>query len=221
MSKIELRNVSKKIKKSLILNNINLSLESSRIYGIRGKNGSGKTMLLRIIAGLILPTKGQVFINNKELHKDILFPESIGVLIEKPSFLNKYSAFDNLRILANIQGGISDDDIYTALKQVGLEPTEKKKYGKFSLGMKQKLGLAFAIMGEPDIILLDEPINALDEESVELVKRTLLGLRDKDKLIIVVCHDKEELDYLSDEIIYIKDGCIVKKEIANEIIKVN
>lgn len=216
MVQLKLINVTKCIKKNVILQDMNICFKDSKIYGIRGKNGSGKTMLLRLISGLIFPTEGKIIINGKELHKDIELPENVGVLIENASFLAGYSAFDNLRLLSDIKGGISNEEIIDKLKAVGLNPDDKKKYGKFSLGMKQKLGIAYAILGEPDIILLDEPINALDDESVKKVKDVLIELKGKGKLIIVVCHDKEELDYLSDEIIYLKDGCVVKKEILNE-----
>lgn len=150
-------------------------------------------------------------------HKDISFPESIGILIENPSFLPQYTGFKNLKLLAGLTGGISDEDIRTALEHVGLDPDDKRTYRKYSLGMKQKLGIANAIMGEPDVIILDEPINALDEESVRKIKRVLLEIRNKDKLIIIACHDREELEYLSDIIYEIKDGSIVdRKEITND-----
>lgn len=209
MNEIKIVSLSKKIKNTLILDDISLNLKSGKIYGLKGKNGSGKTMLMRAISGLIIPDSGLVKINDKSLHKDISFPESIGVLIENPSFLPQYTGFKNLRLLADLTDKISNDDIITALNRVGLDPDDKRTYKKYSLGMKQKLGIANAIMGEPDIIILDEPINALDEESVHMVKQTLLDIKAKDKLIIIACHDKEELEYLSDVIFEIKDGRIV------------
>ena len=173
-------------------------------------------MLMRTIAGLLIPDSGTVTINGKTLHKDISFPESIGILIENPAFLPQYTGYKNLKLLASLSDGISDGDIKTALERVGLDPDDKRTYKKYSLGMKQKLGIANAIMGEPDIIILDEPINALDEETVRKIKDVLLDIRDKDKLIIIACHDKEELEYLSDEIIEIKDGSITgRKDMAD------
>lgn len=217
MSEIKIEDLSKSIKGALILDKVSITLTSGKIYGLRGKNGSGKTMLMRAMSGLLIPDTGSVIINGKTLHKDISFPESIGILIENPSFLPQYTGFKNLKLLAGLTGNISDDEIRTALERVGLDPEDKRIYRKYSLGMKQKLGIANAIMGEPDIIILDEPINALDEESVKKIKKVLLEIRDKDKLIIIACHDREELEYLSDIIYEIKDGSIVdRKEITND-----
>ena len=216
MSEIKIEGLSKSIKGALIIDNVSLVLNSGNIYGLRGKNGSGKTMLMRAIAGLLIPDSGTVKINGKTLHKDISFPESIGILIENPSFLPQYTGYKNLKLLAGLTSGITDEDVKTALEHVGLEPDDKRTYRKYSLGMKQKLGIANAIMGEPDIIILDEPINALDEESVKKIKKVLLEIRDRDKLIIIACHDREELEYLSDIIYEIKDGTVVdRKEIAD------
>ena len=212
MSEIKIEDLSKQIKGALILDKVSITLTSGKIYGLRGKKGSGKTMLMRAMAGLLIPDAGFVLINGKTLHKDISFPESIGILIENPSFLPQYTGFKNLKLLAGLTGGISDEDIKTALDRVGLDPEDKRTYRKYSLGMKQKLGIANAIMGEPDIIILDEPINALDEESVKKIKKVLLEIRDKDKLIIIACHDREELEYLSDIIYEIKDGSIVDRK---------
>lgn len=212
MSEIKIEELSKSIKGALILDKVSITLASGKIYGLRGKNGSGKTMLMRAMSGLLIPDTGSVIINGKTLHKDISFPESIGILIENPSFLPQYTGFKNLKLLAGLTGNISDDEIRSALDRVGLDPEDKRIYRKYSLGMKQKLGIANAIMGEPDIIILDEPINALDEESVKKIKKVLLEIRDKDKLIIIACHDREELEYLSDIIYEIKDGSIVDRK---------
>lgn len=168
---IEIKNLTKKIKNSTVLDNINLRFTGGNIYGLKGKNGSGKTMLLRIICGLILPTQGTVDINGDILGRDISFPKSIGVLIENPSFVPGYTGFRNLKILAEIHGKIDDRTIKDYISLVGLNPEDKKKYRKYSLGMKQRLGIACAIMENPDIVLLDEPINALDEKGVQICKR--------------------------------------------------
>lgn len=206
---IEIQNLTKEIKGSIVLNDINLRLEQGKIYGIRGKNGSGKTMLMRAISGLILPTQGTIDINGELLGKQISFPRSIGILIENPSFLPDYTGFRNLKTLAEIQGKIDDDKIRDAIRKVGLNPDDKKKYKKYSLGMKQRLGIACAIMEEPDIVLLDEPINALDEKGVELVRGILQELKDRGAIVLVACHDREELEYLSDIIFEMESGRIV------------
>jgi len=216
MSEIKIEDLSKSIKGALILDKVSITLTSGKIYGLRGKNGSGKTMLMRAMAGLLIPDSGSVIINGKTLHKDISFPESIGILIENPSFLPQYTGFKNLKLLAGLTGNISDDEIRTALDRVGLDPEDKRTYRKYSLGMKQKLGIANAIMGEPDIIILDEPINALDEDSVKKIKKVLLEIRDKDKLIVIACHDREELEYLSDIIFEIKEGSIVDRKVITD-----
>ena len=210
MSKIVLRNINKTIKGATILKDINLELTSGKIYGLRGKNGCGKTMLMRMISGLIFPDSGEVVIDDKVLHRDIKYPESIGVLIETPSFLPQYTGYKNLKMLAGLSDGISDEQIRSAIEMTGLDPDDKRTYRKYSLGMKQKLGIANAVLGKPDIIILDEPINALDEESTGRVRKYLRELRDDGKLIIIACHDRDELDYLSDVIINMKNGMIDK-----------
>ncbi len=212
MSKIEIENLSKTIKGTLILDNINVSFTEGTIYGLRGKNGCGKTMLMRCICGLIIPSAGRVIVDDRQLHRDIMIPPSIGALIENPSFVSQYTGYKNLKILADLTGNISDEEIIKALERVGLDPLDKRTYKKYSLGMKQKLGIANAIMGEPDIIVLDEPINALDEDSVKMIKEELLKLSKCGKLIIIACHDKEELEYLCDTIFEMKEGRIVGKK---------
>ena len=212
MSKIELTGVNKYIRKNPILLDIDLELEPGNIYGFRGQNGCGKTMLMRMIGGLILPNSGEVRIDGKVLHKDIAYPKSIGALIENPAFLGGYTGRENLRMLARLSDGIGNEDVDRAIESVGLDPNDKRKYRQYSLGMKQKLGIANAVMGEPDIIMLDEPINALDEESVKKIRVMLRGLRDKSKLLIIACHDREEIEYLSDEIILMHEGRIVGRE---------
>ena len=211
MNKIKIENYSKNIGKNKVLSDINLMLESGIVYGLKGKNGSGKTMLMRAISGLISPTAGSVIINDKVLGKDMSFPESIGILIENPSFLPQYSGFDNLKMLASIKNCVEDETIKMYMSELGLDPDDTKKYRKYSLGMKQKLGIVCAIMENPDIVILDEPINALDEESVERVKKVITRIKTEDKIIIIACHDKEELFYLADKIIEIEGGRIKRE----------
>jgi ABC-2 type transport system ATP-binding protein len=204
---IKLTDVSKTIKGTKVLNNINLEFTSGKVYGLKGKNGSGKTMLMRSICGLIR-TDGSIEIDGKILGKDISFPESIGVLIENPAFISNYTGFKNLKVLASIQNRIGDEDIRKALSQVQLDPDDKRTYRKYSLGMKQKLGIAAAFMENPDIIILDEPINALDEAAAKQVHEILDEQKNRGALIIIACHDKEELEMLSDEIIEISEGTV-------------
>ena len=208
---IKITDVNKTIKKAPILRDINLEFTGGKVYGLRGKNGSGKTMLMRAICGLITPDSGIIDIDGKILGKDISFPESIGVLIENPSFIGNYTGFKNLKVLASIQNRIGDEQIRKALEDIGLDPDDKRTYRKYSLGMTQKLGIAAAVMENPDIIILDEPINALDDVSVEKVHDILEEQKKRGAVIIIACHDKEELDQLSDEIIEISDGRIINK----------
>ena len=208
---IEIKHVTKVIKKTKVIDNVNFTFEGGKIYGLSGKNGCGKTMLMRLISGLIYPTDGEIVIDGKILGKDCSFPESIGLLIENPAFLDEYTAYENLKMLNGIGGKkIDKEGIAQLLNSVGLDPLDNRKYYKFSLGMRQRLGIAAAIMGEPDIILLDEPINAIDTEGVSDIRDLIRGLRDEGRVIIIACHDKEEMEYMADEIIYLKSGKIVK-----------
>ena len=211
---VRLEHYTKNFKKVTVLDDINLTLESGKVIGLKGKNGSGKTMLMRAISGLILPTSGKVFINDKELGKQISFPPSIGLLIKNPSFIANYTGFKNLKILASIQNKISDEEIREAIRKVGLKPDDPRTFKKYSLGMKQRLGIAAAIMEKPDIVILDEPINALDEAGAGLIKGILDELKANGSLIIIACHDTEELNYLSDEVYEIYEGQLVDKEAA-------
>lgn len=209
---IEIKNVSRAIKNNLVLDNINLNIEKGKIYGFRGKNGSGKTMLFRAISGLINIDEGEIIIDNKVLGKDISFPESLGILIEYPGFLPNLSGFKNLKYLADIKKIVSNDDIEMAIKNVGLDPKDNKKYRKYSLGMKQRLGIAQAIMENPDLIILDEPTNALDIDGVKLINDIILDLKKQGKTILIANHDKEELENVADEILLIDRGRIIKNE---------
>lgn len=206
--KIEIESLTKILSHNEILNDINLTLESGKIYGFVGKNGSGKTMLMRAICGLIVPTSGCVKIDGKVLGKDMSFPNSIGALIENPGFINGYSGFKNLKFLAQIQNKISDQDIISIMKQVGLDPSDKKSFRKYSLGMKQKLGIAAAIMEDPSILILDEPFNALDEETVETIRKLIQSKRNENTVVVISCHDRYEIETLCDEIIEIQAGKI-------------
>lgn len=206
MTRIEIKNVTKIIKHNTVIDNISLTINSGEITGLKGINGSGKTMLMRLVSGLILPTSGEISINGKVLGKDITFPHSIGTLIETPAFLDSYSGFQNLRLLASIQGKISDEEIREAIRAVELNPDDKKKYRKYSLGMKQRLGIAAAVMEHPDIIILDEPTNALDSDGVQMIKRILQKEKAHGALIMISCHNLDILKELSDVIYLMNDG---------------
>ena len=209
---IKVDNVTKIIKKVKVLDHVSLEFESGEITGLIGINGSGKTMIMRIISGLIRPTEGKVFINGRELKKEMDFPESIGVLIDSPAFLDGYSAYDNLRYMASVKNKVSGEEIKDLLKKVELADAGKKKYKYFSLGMKQRLGIAAAIMEHPDIILIDEPTNALDSKGVEMVKCILQQEKERGALIILTCHDYSVLKELSDSIYFIEEGKVVDYE---------
>lgn len=211
--KIKIENLSKTIKKTTVLSSINVSFESGKIYGLAGRNGSGKTMLMRTICGLIMPSEGKIYFDDKEMHRDFSFPPSVGTLIEYPSFIDSYTGFKNLQIISRIKNLISDEEIRKALESVDLNPEDKKSFKKYSLGMKQKLGIACAIMEKPDLVILDEPFNALDENSVNKVKSIILNEKDRGAIVIVSCHDKEDLISLSDEIYYLRNGCVTTSEV--------
>lgn len=209
--KIEITNLKKVIKGTIVLDDINYTFSGGRIYGLCGKNGCGKTMLMRLIAGLIYPSSGTIRIKDKVLGKDISFPESVGMLIENPSFLNDYTGKQNLEMLAGLQKNVDKAEVRRVLEQVGLDPDDKRKFYKYSLGMRQRLGIAAAIMGSPELILLDEPINAINTDGVQEIRAIIRGLSAENRIIIVASHDKSEMDYLADEKIYMSEGRLIKE----------
>ena len=209
---ISIEHVTKKIKDATVLKDICLEMKGGTVYGLQGKNGSGKTMLMRAISGLIRPTSGRIVINGEQLHKNISIPRSIGLLLENPSLLPEYDASQNLKLLAKMQGGVPEEEIRQLIRDVGLDDAGHKKVEKYSLGMKQRLGIAAAILGRPDIILLDEPVNAIDGEGVEEIRSLILSLKNEKRIIIVACHDKEEMNLLADEIVHLRDGRIEGQE---------
>ena len=209
---IEIKNFTKIIRGATVLKNINLTLESGKIYGLWGKNGSGKTMLMRAICGLILPTEGYVSIDGERLGGKNSFPKSVGALIENPAFLDSKTGLENLLLLAEIRGKATKEDVAMALERVGLEPHDRRKYRKYSLGMKQRLGIAAAIMEDPEILLLDEPFNALDPSGAEMAAEIIKEFKEKGATVVIACHDREELDNLADEIIRLDRGEAVDEE---------
>ena len=206
---IELKNISKKIGIKLVLGNVSYTFETGKIYGLSGINGSGKTMLLRAIAGLIIPTQGQIIIDGKALHKDISIPESIGIIIENMELLGQYNAYDNLTILSKIKKCATDNDILKSLERVGLSTDKKVK--KFSLGMKQRLNIAQAIFESPKILLLDEPTNALDEDGITQIYKILKEEKDKGVTVIITTHNKQDLENLCDTVLTMSEGKLYEK----------
>lgn len=211
---IQVENVSKIIKGNMVIDCVSAEFSSGKVYGLQGINGSGKTMLMRLISGLIYPTEGRIVIDGKILGKEIAFPESIGILIENPAFLDNYSGFANLKLLASIQNKIDDEQIYKTLERVGLEPDSRKKYKKYSLGMKQKLGIAGAVMEKPEFLILDEPANALDKEGIERLKKIVQEEKERGALIILSCHDSALLEAMADVIYSMENGRLLKQEEA-------
>lgn len=205
MNKIQVKNLSKEIKGKYILNNINLSFERGKIYGLYGRNGSGKTMLLRALAGLLIPTEGEIDMDGKILHKDMDFPENVGIIIENISLLPQFDGFTNLKQLGKIRNVATDEDIDNALDTVGLKG-ENKKVKAYSLGMRQRLSIAQAIFEKPELLLLDEPTNALDENYINKVRKILLKEKDRGAIVIIASHNKDDLRILADEIISMSDG---------------
>lgn len=210
MSEIVVNDVSKSIYGVPIINSISMKLVSGNVYGFQGINGSGKTMLMRLICGLIYPTKGEIAIDGKRLGKEITFPQSVGLLLENPAFLDSYTGYENLEMLASIKNIITREEIHEAITSVGLDPLDKRKYKKFSLGMKQRLGIAAAIMEKPDILILDEPTNSLDSSGVSLVKTIIAKERERGAIIILACHDLPVLRDVSDEIFLLEQGKITE-----------
>lgn len=204
---VRLENVYKSFKNEEVLKDICLNLQRGKIYGIVGKNGSGKTVLFKIIAGFVKPTKGHVFVNNKEIGVDVDFAESIGLIIETPGFLSQYSAYKNLEYLASIRNKITKEQIRNAITMVGLDAGSSKKVGKFSLGMRQRLGIAQAIMENPDLLILDEPMNGLDKEGIRIVRGILKKLKGNGKTIIMASHYIEDME-VCDEIYELDKGVL-------------
>ncbi len=203
---ITVKDVSLKIKKDMILKDITAEFTDGKIHGIIGRNGSGKTMLMKCICGFIKPTEGEITVAGKRIGTDCDFPESIGVIIETPEFIPYYSGFKNLKLLADIRHKITDDDIRRSMELVGLDPKLKKSVKKYSLGMRQRLGLAQAVMENPDLLILDEPMNGLDKDGVGDMRKYLLNLKEQGKTILIASHSAEDIDVLCDTVVEMDKG---------------
>ena len=209
-------NVTKTIRGKTVLQGVTLSMEAGRVTGLRGINGSGKTMLLRLLAGLIHPTEGRITIDGKTLGTDMEFPPSMGLLIENPAFLGQYTGAENLEMLASLHQNVTKEEVRALLEKVGLAADGDTKYRKYSLGMKQRLGIAGAILGEPELLLLDEPTNALDTKGVELLRSIIQEERQRGAAIVVACHDAAFLESVSDEIYCLENGQLTDHLILQE-----
>ena len=197
---IVVKNVSKKFKKVTILENINMKFESGKIYGIVGRNGSGKSVFLKILCSFYKPTTGEILFDNINYNSNNNFPPSVRALIENPTFFPDLTGFENLKLLSSIQNKIGDEEIIKTLDQVNLLSEKDKKYSEYSLGMKQKLGIAQVLMENPDVMIFDELFNGIEEKTVEKIRNILLELKNQNKIIIVTSHIKEDIDILSDEV---------------------
>ncbi|MCI8776017.1 MAG: ATP-binding cassette domain-containing protein [Oscillospiraceae bacterium] len=210
MNIININNLSLKIGKNIILTNINVSFENGKIHGLIGRNGSGKTMLMKCICGFIKPTEGTVFVADKQIGKDCDFPESVGIIIETPGFIPYYSGFKNLKLLADLKRKIGRERIKKVMEQVGLDPELKRHVKKYSLGMRQRLSLAQAIMEDPDLLILDEPMNGLDKDGVGDMRKYLLNLKEHGKTIIIASHSAEDIEILCDTVCEMDKGVLTK-----------
>lgn len=210
MGVINVTNVSKKFHENTVLNNISLEIEQGTVTGLVGRNGSGKTVLMKCILGLLSTTSGSITVRDKTVGKDIDIPDNVGVIIETPGFLPNFSAYDNLMQLARIRRKIGKKEVRAAIERVGLNPDDKKHVGKFSLGMRQRLGLAQAIMEDPDILVLDEPLNGLDKEGAADMREFLLSLKAQGKTLLIASHSSEDIDTLCDNVYEMDKGKIKK-----------
>ncbi len=205
---IDIKNVSLRIGKTDILKSINISFEEGRIHGLIGRNGSGKTMLMKCICGFIRPTSGIITVGGKQIGKDIDFPENMGIIIEAPGFIPYYSGYKNLKLLAGLKGKIGKNEIIKSMEQVGLDPYLKRHVRKYSLGMRQRLGLAQAIMENPDLLILDEPMSGLDKEGVSDMRGYLKLFREQGKTILIASHSAEDISILCDTVCEMDKGVL-------------
>lgn len=208
--KIELIHVTKKFGQELVLKEVNLTLEQGRVYGIVGNNGSGKTVLMKCICGFLIPTTGLIQVFGSGIGQDVDFPESLGVIIETPGFLTNLTGRKNLEILAGMRGKIGPAEIQQVLEKVGLDPALKKPVANYSLGMRQRLGIAQAIMEDPKLLILDEPFNGLDKHGIGEIRKLLLELKEEGKTILLASHNEEDIRVLCDEV-YEMDGGVLRK----------
>lgn len=212
---IEIEHLTKTLRGRTVLRDICLRLDSGgggMVVGLRGPNGSGKTMLLRAICGLIVASSGRVTVDGRVLGRDCSFPPSVGALLEHPAFLPEHTGRRNLALLGDIRGGLAPGQLEQAIRQVGLDPEDRRAFRKYSLGMKQRLGIAAAILERPCLLLLDEPFNALDEAGVRQIAGLIRRQREEGRMILLACHDPDELYALADQVVTLRDGQIERVE---------
>lgn len=210
--KIKLININKNFKNLKVLDDVNVEFKPGKIYGLVGRNGAGKSVLLKIICGFYNPTSGDVLFNNKSINLEKEFAPSTRAMIERPNFLPDISGYENLKLLASIQNIIGEEEIIKTLKQVNLFDEKDKKYSKYSLGMKQKLGIAQVLMENPEVEILDEPFNGIDDESKEMIRNVLIEEKKKGKIIILATHVKEDIESLCDVVLKIENSKLIEEK---------
>lgn len=212
MAKISVDNVCLKIGDEEILKNVSLEVNEGEILGIVGRNGSGKTMLMKCICGFITPTSGEIKVSDKIIGKERDFPENTGIIIETPGFIPQYTGLKNLKLFADLKGKVKTSQIIEVLNKVGLDPKLKKSVQKYSLGMRQRLGIAQAVMEDPDVLILDEPFNGLDVDGVSEIRAMLLDFKNQGKTILIASHISEDIHILCDRVVNMKKGVLTEQE---------
>lgn len=207
-----IKNMSKKIRGKSILNDVNLTLESGNVYAFVGENGAGKTMLFRAASGLMKLSKGNVYLDGKKLHQDFEILPGLGIMLENVGLYPELSGYENLKLLAKIRGKVEKDEIIEWIKKVGLDPFDKKAFRKYSLGMKQRLVFAQALMEKPDILMLDEPTNALDADGIDTIRKLILGEKERGTLIMIASHNREDIKIMANVVYSVKNGCVALEE---------
>ena len=211
MEKVRVEQLTKTYGKDTVLDGVSVNFEAGKIHGIIGRNGSGKTMLFKTICGFVRPTSGRVLVDGKQVGKDVDFPQDLGLIIETPGFLPYYSGYKNLKILASLRNRIKDEEIRGAMERVGLDPKLKKSVRKYSLGMNQRLGIAQAIMEGPSLLVLDEPMNGLDNQGVQDMRELFKELREEGKTILLASHNREDIEALCDTVMEMDHGRIISR----------
>lgn len=216
--KLELKNVSKAFGKNEVIKNVSLTMTDGKIYGFIGRNGSGKSVLLKMICGFYAPSNGTILLDNENYIEKQSFPRDTRALIEKPSFLPDLTGYENLKMLASIQNKIGEKEILDIMDQLNLTKEKDKKYSKYSLGTKQKLGIAQVLMEQPNLMILDEPFNGVENETVDKIRKMLKEESKKKKIIIIASHIKEDIDVLADIVYEVDAGKVseIKKKVTSK-----